>query len=71
VWEVGGLQGTGEDLDGVVLGCDFGERFWAAVWLMLDYASYDARVRKTHYFSTHGCKRLVSCLLEGVLEELA
>jgi hypothetical protein len=29
------------------------------------------RVGKAHYFSTHGCKRLGSCLLEGVLEELA
>lgn len=29
------------------------------------------RVRKVYYFSTHGCKRLDSCLLVGVLEELA
>jgi hypothetical protein len=48
VWEVGGLEGAGEDLDCVVLGGDFGEGFWAAA-LMLDsivaYRSYEVDIR--------------------------
>ena len=31
VWEVGRLQRAAEDLDGVVLRCDFGEGFGPAV----------------------------------------
>jgi len=28
-------------------------------------------LKKTHYFSTHGCNRFVSCFAVGALDELA
>jgi hypothetical protein len=28
-------------------------------------------LKKTHYFSTHGCNRFVSCFTVGALDELA
>ena len=34
VGEVGGLEGAREDLNGVVLGCDFGESLWATAQSM-------------------------------------
>lgn len=40
-------------------------RYSARIFLDLYY------LKKTHYFSTHGCNRFVSCFAVGALDELA
>jgi hypothetical protein len=71
VWEVGGLEGSAEDGDGVVLGGDIVERFGAAVVVV----SMNVNIQWfcggcSYYFSTHGCSLFFSGCA-GVLEELA
>jgi hypothetical protein len=43
VWEIGGLESAGQDLNGVILSCDFGERLRSAVELMSVNAACSSR----------------------------
>jgi len=71
VWEVGGLEGSAEDGDGVVLGGDIVEGFGAAVVVVSMNVDVQCFGRGcSYYFSTHGWSLFFSGCA-GVLEELA
>jgi len=71
VGEVGGLEGTAEDGNGVVLGGDIVERFGAAASVVsMNVARECCGGGRSYYFSTHGCSLFFSGCV-GVLEELA
>jgi hypothetical protein len=71
VWEVGGLEGSAEDGDGMVLGSDIVEGFGTAVFIVnKSVAAQCFGGGCSYYFSTHGCSLFFSGCA-GVLEELA
>lgn len=72
MWEVGGLEGTAEDGDGVVLGGDIVEGFGAAMGVVVSIGGGFWCFCKgcSYYFSTHGWSLFFSGCA-GVLEELA
>jgi hypothetical protein len=70
VWEVGGLEGSAEDGDGMILGCDIVERFGTAISSSVQRSLCSAGRQCSYYFSTHGCSLFFSGCA-GVLDELA
>jgi hypothetical protein len=52
---VGGLKGSLEDCDGVILSSDIVEILWSAVSISVRHDTFRKLV-EAYYFSTHGCR---------------